>query len=108
MACGCNSTDANDLKREATQLGKTAQRAATNATVAGKVNAALALRKGVEMKGLHIEAEGGKVTISGHVRTPEEKKLVLEVVNNTRGVDQVVDKLRVEAESKPAADALKK
>lgn len=98
LAClaGCNSQDAGDLKRDAAQLGETAKRAATNATVAAKVNTALSLRKGIDMKGLHIENTAGTVTVGGHVRTPEEKRLVLDVVNNTRGVDKVVDQLRIE------------
>jgi len=100
-AIGCNSTDATDLKRDATQLGQTAQRAATNATVAGKVNAALALRKGVDMKGLHVSAEGGVVTIGGHVGSAQEKKTVLDVANNTVGVERVIDQINI-AEQKPA------
>lgn len=100
-AIGCNSTDATDLKRDATQLGQTAQRAATNATVAGKVNAALALRKGVDMKGLHVSTEGGVVTIGGHVGSAQEKKTVLDVANNTVGVERVIDQINI-AEQKPA------
>ena len=89
------------MEKDASKLGQTASRAATNATVAGKVNAALALRKGVSLKGLHIEATGGTVTISGHVGSAVEKKTVLDVANNTVGVDKVVDQIRIEAE-KPA------
>lgn len=97
---GCNAQDASDLKRDAGQLTQTATRAATNATVAVKVNTVLSLRKGVDMSGLHIESKGGVVTVSGHVRNAEEKRVVIETVNNTRGVDQVVDQLNIEPPKK--------
>lgn len=95
VLCGCNSQDRTDLAKDASQLGKTASRAATNATVAGKVEAALALRKGVSTKGLHIEATGPVVTISGTVDSMAKKKVVLDVANNTVGVDTVIDKISV-------------
>jgi osmotically-inducible protein OsmY len=72
--------------------------------VAGKVNAALALRKGVHLKGLRVEAVGGVVTIGGHVSTPKEKATVLDVATNTVGVERVIDQLRVEPDKKSAND----
>ena len=101
IVSGCNSNDATNLKQDASQLGKTATRAAANATVAGKVNMALSLRKGVSIKNLHVEAEGNVVTIGGHVNTALEKQTVLDVANNTIGVDRVVDQIRVEPAGKP-------
>lgn len=102
LVSGCNSNDATNLKQDASQLGKTATRAAANATVAGKVNMALSLRKGVSIKNLHIEAEGNVVTIGGHVNSALEKQTVLDVANNTVGVDRVVDQIRVEPAVKPS------
>jgi len=98
----CNPNDQNDLKKDASQLGQTAQRAAANATVAGKVETALALRKGVDVKTLHIEAEGGVVTISGHVDSALERQNVLNVANETVGVDRVVDKMTLQTANAPA------
>jgi len=95
LAIGCNAQDKTDLQRDATQLGQTAKRAATNATVAGKVETALALRKGVDVKTLHIEADGSTVTISGHVDSALQKQSVLDVANETVGVDRVIDKINV-------------
>ncbi len=92
---GCNAQDKTDLQRDATQLGQTAKRAATNATVAGKVETALALRKGVDVKTLHIEADGSTVTISGHVGSALEKQSVLDVANETVGVERVIDKMNI-------------
>lgn len=93
---GCNATDAADLKGDAGKLAESAARSAVNASVVAKVNTALSLRKGVHMEGLHIEGEAGTITVGGHVRTAAEKKLVLEIARETRGVEKLVDKLRVE------------
>lgn len=99
----CNPTDAKELKSdvgdiatEAGDLAESAARSAGNATVAAKVNTALSLRKGVHMEGLHIEAEGGTVTVGGHVSTQKEKDLVLTIARETRGVEKLIDELRVE------------
>ena len=95
LLVACNSKDAADLSRDVGKVAKTATRAAGNAQLAGRVNAALAQRKGVDMSGLHVESEGGTVTLGGHVRTAKEKRTVLDTVNGIRGVDKVVDKLTI-------------
>jgi osmotically-inducible protein OsmY len=97
VAAGCNSSDAKELSQDAGRLAKTAGRAVGNAQLAARVNAALANRKGVDMSGLHVEAEKGVVTLGGHVRNAEEKQRVLETARDVRGVDKVVDKLRIQA-----------
>ena len=92
---GCNPTDSAELAADSKKLAATAQRAATNATVAAKVSTALSLRKGVDMGGLKVEAEGGVVTLKGKTRTSKEKALILDIATNTRGVERVVDQLTV-------------
>ena len=92
----CNSQDAKDLTRDVGQVAKTATRAAGNAQLVVRVNAELAQRKGVDVSGLHIENVGGTVTVGGHVRTAKEKNTVLNAVKEIRGVEKVVDKLRIE------------
>ncbi|RYG39646.1 BON domain-containing protein [bacterium] len=95
LVVGCNSKDASELSKDAGKLAKTGVRAAGNAQLAGRVNAALAQRKGVEMSGLHIEAEGGTVTVGGTARDKAEKTRILDTVRGIRGADKVVDKLKV-------------
>ena len=92
----CNPTDAKDLQSDARNLADTATRAAANASVAAKVSTALNLRKGVHLEGIDIDSEAGTVTISGEVETQEEKDLILEIAQETRGVEEVVDEIRVE------------
>lgn len=93
---GCNSQDASDLKRDVGKLADTGGRAINNAQLVARVEAALAQRKGVDMSGLHIEAKNGVVTLGGHVRSSEEKHLVQETTDGIRGVDKIVNNLRIE------------
>jgi osmotically-inducible protein OsmY len=95
---GCNSEDAHDLSRDAGNLAQSATKAAGNAEVVVRVNAQLAQTKGVDVSGLHIENKAGVVTVGGHVRTAEEKALVLKTTESIRGVDKVVDDLRIAKE----------
>lgn len=96
--CACNPQDASDLGDSVEDLAKTSAKAAGNASVAGKVNLALSLRKGVHMEFLHIEAKGGTVTVGGHVTTKAEHDLILKIAQETRGVEKVIDDLRIEPE----------
>jgi osmotically-inducible protein OsmY len=94
-AIGCNSEDANKVSQDARELAGSAGKAIGGMTLAAKVNMALGLHKNVDMTGLHIEAKDGVVKVGGHVDTAKEKETVLQVVNGTKGVDKVVDELRI-------------
>ncbi len=97
LLAGCSSQDAKNLGQDTAALAKDTGQALGSATLAGKVNSVLSLRKGVDMSGLHIEAADSTVTISGHVRNSEEKQRVLNTVDGIRGVDKIVSKdLRVQ------------
>jgi len=96
---GCNPEDANNLKTDTQKLGRDIVPIVSSATLATKVNTHLTLHKGVDMSGLHIETRDKTVTVSGHVRDQHMRQVVIGVVKETTGVDNVVDKLTVE---KPA------
>jgi osmotically-inducible protein OsmY len=96
VAIGCNSEDAADLKRDAGALAKSGTRALSNGQLVARINLALGQTKGVDMEGLHIEAKAGVVTVGGHVRNAEEKKRVISVTESVRGVEKVVDDLRIQ------------
>lgn len=98
LLAGCNARDAGNLSRDTSELVKHTAEAAGSVSVAARVNTVLSLRKGVSMSGLHIEADGGVVTVSGSVRDAAEKQRVLATVEATRGVERVVDKLRIAKE----------
>lgn len=95
LMTGCNSQDASNLKGDVQDLAKHTGDAIGSASVAGKVNTVLSLRKGVDMSGLHVEAKGSTVTLGGHVRNEEEHQRILDTVNGIRGVDKLIDKLTV-------------
>jgi osmotically-inducible protein OsmY len=93
---GCNPQDASNLSKDTAHLAKDTGEALGSATLAGKVNTVLSLRKGVDMSGIHIDAASdGVVTLGGHVRNTEERQRVVETVNGIRGVDKVIDNLKV-------------
>lgn len=100
---GCNPQDASELKQDTGKLAETAGKvaesagkASVNAGLAAKVNSHLLLHKGVDISGLHIEADKGHVTVSGHVGSAAEKQRVLVIVRDTAGVEKMTDSLRVE------------
>lgn len=92
---GCNSRDAGNLTSDVKDIAGHAGQAVGSTALAAKVNAALVMKKGVDMSGLHIEAKDGVVTVGGHVRNANEKKTVLATVKETSGVDKLVDQLRI-------------
>ncbi len=92
---GCNSTDKKNLAEDAQKLATTAGTALKNAELAGKVNGVLTVWKGVDMSGFEVQTEGSTVTLNGTVRDDAEKRRILMVVNQVRGVEKVIDKLKV-------------
>lgn len=94
---GCNSEDAANLRHDTQKLGQDIGPAVAGAGLVAKVTTALSLHKGVDQSGLHLEANGSTITVSGHVKDEHAKQTVLNVIKETTGVDKVVsDKLRVE------------
>ena len=94
LLSGCNEKDAKSLATDSRKLAQSSGVALGNATLAGKVNSVLAVWKGVEM-GFKVEAEDGKVTLSGEVRNAEERQRILNVVQSIRGVDKIINKLTI-------------
>ena len=95
--CGCNPKDAADLKQDAGKLIKTTGEAAGNAKVAGNVNLILASWKGVHLDRMRVEAKDNVVTLVGTVPTAKEKAEIERVCKQIRGVDKVINELKVEA-----------
>ena len=92
----CNPQDARNLAQDTRSIAMHTGQAVGNGGLAAQVNTVLALRKGVDMSGIHIDAAGGTVTLGGHVRNEAEHRRVLQTVQDTRGVNSVVDNLRVQ------------
>ena len=92
---GCNASDQKNLTEDTKKLASTATEAAGNASLAGKVNGVFAVWKGIDMNGWQVEAKDGVVTLNGEVRNKAEKNRILYVVHQIRGVEKVVDNLKV-------------
>jgi len=94
---GCNSQDTDKIGSDVKNVAQDVGNSLSGLSLAGKVNTALALRKDVDMKNLHIEAKDGVVTVTGHVKSADEKGRVFDVIYNTVGVTRVDNSgLRVE------------
>jgi len=89
---GCNDSDQADLKKDATKLAESSTRSLANAGLAAKVNTVLNLRKGLDASTFSVESEAGTITLKGTIPTAKAKKLILELVRETKGVERVVDK----------------
>ena len=98
--CGCNPQDAAELKQDAGKLVNSTKVAAGNATVASKVTIVLASWKGIHQDRFRVEAKGDTVTLVGTVPTAKEKAEVERIAKQVRGVDTVINNLKVAAEEK--------
>lgn len=94
VLAGCNSQDASNLGKDTKQMASDAGHAFGGTALAAKVNTSLSLHKGIDMSGLHIEAQDSTVTVGGHVRDKHEHQVVISTVKDTTGVDHVIDKLK--------------
>ncbi len=92
---GCNDKDKKGLTEDAQKLAVTAGTALKNAELAGKVNGVLTVWKGVDMSGFQVQTEGSTVNLEGTVRDEAERKRILRAVNQIRGVEKVIDKLKI-------------
>lgn len=97
---GCNPTDSKELAADAKKLGQTAGRAANNAQLAGRVRLALSQTKDVDISRVEIFAESGVVTLKGEVKTRSERPLMVRLVREIKGVNQVINKLVVSPSKK--------
>lgn len=91
LAFGCKPEDTEKVTSDVKSAASDAGQALSGLTLEGKVQTALRLRKDVDASTLHISAKDGVVTVSGTVKSPEERSSVYAVVNNTVGVESVKD-----------------
>ena len=70
-------------RQELGQAAANAQQAAANAALEGKVNTALATRKGIDAKAIDVEANGGHVVLKGDVASREHADLAVRVAQET-------------------------
>ncbi len=66
-----------------------------DAALLAAVESALVAQTGVNVTGVHVHANAGTVTLTGHAATPAIKSTMLAAVRKTPGVRNVVDRLAV-------------
>ena len=93
---GCSAQDAHNIGEDTKKLGQDIAPVIGGAALHAKVSAHLAMHKGIDMSGLHLESSDKTVTVSGHVRDAGMHKKVIQAIQETTGVDKVVDKLNVQ------------
>ena len=77
------------------RLVRYAGQSAEDATIAAKLKATLAMRKGLDEGEIHLDVEEGVVRLTGWVSTTGKKRLVADVVRSTVGVTRVDNRLKV-------------
>lgn len=95
LAAGCSTADTQQISTDAGKLGQSLNQSLTNTTLSGKVLAHMSLRKRIDPAGIRVEVKGATVTLTGSVKTSEERELAATVARETKGVDFVDNKLEV-------------
>jgi hypothetical protein len=80
-------------RQELGQAAANAQQAAANQALEAKVKSALATRKGMDAKGINVEARNGHVVLKGDVAGREQADLAIRVTQETEGVTSVENQL---------------
>jgi osmotically-inducible protein OsmY len=78
------------------QAADTVRETSADAFLTAKVKTALALSKSASAFSVDVDSDGGTVTLTGAAPSNEIKEAVLDVVRDTEGVLQVVDRVQID------------
>jgi osmotically-inducible protein OsmY len=78
---------------KAENAGDRAKSAAGDAALTAKVKSALMAEPGIDSLQIDVDTNGGRVTLSGEVDSPENRSRALQVARGVDGVSGVVDRL---------------
>ena len=87
---------AAELGERAAVASARAGEAVRDASVTAKIKAKMALDDLVKARTIDVTTDGTSVTLSGRVHSNDERDRALRLARETEGVQQVVDRLRVE------------
>ncbi|MFC4158403.1 BON domain-containing protein [Chitinimonas lacunae] len=90
-----DATSQADTNRNADTAGRTTGQAIDNATLTGKVKAALASDAGLKTLTLNVDSNDGVVTVSGTVPSQQMSDSVNQVVRGVEGVRSVQNNVTV-------------
>jgi osmotically-inducible protein OsmY len=72
-----------------------AEQAVASAAVTSKIKAMMALDDLVKAADIDVDTDGSVVTLTGDVRSADERRRALRIATETAGVTRVVDRLKV-------------
>lgn len=94
---GCNQADRNRMEQKAENAAEKTERTIDNAALTTAVKSKLAadVRLGT-LTSINVDSSGTTVTLSGHVKTSEEKSYAEDVAKTVDGVSMVVNRLEIQ------------
>jgi hyperosmotically inducible protein len=69
----------------------------SDSALTAKIKSKMVLDDDIEARGIDVDTSGTTVTLSGVVRSADERDRAVRLAQETKGVTKVVDKLRVRA-----------
>ena len=97
---GCNPAqearvdqNVKGMRQELAQGVNQAQKAAADQMLEGKVKQVLTARKGLNARGIDVEAKGGTVTLRGEVPDAYQGRLAEQTAMEIEGVEGVINQL---------------
>ena len=104
---GCTQADKAEVneqvagaREELNEATARAQQAAANAALEARVKTALETRKGLDVRGLDVEAKNGMVTLKGNIPSRDQAELAERTAMETQGVQSVQNHLMVPVPAK--------
>lgn len=96
---GAVTPAARSIARGSRRVIRAAGQAADDAALAAKVRAVLMIRKGLEVREVHVGADEGVVHLTGYAANAAQKHVAGETVRRVQGVAGVVNQLVVRRKS---------
>jgi hyperosmotically inducible periplasmic protein len=100
---GTTGVDTDRAREKAAELGERAAVASAkagdavrDASTTTKITAKMALDDVVKARTIDVSTDGSTVTLSGRVHSQTERDRAVRIARETEGVQQVVDRLRIE------------
>jgi osmotically-inducible protein OsmY len=75
------------------------KQAVANATLTARIKSELLVNKNTAGLSINVDSKNGDVTLSGEVKSDEEKELAAKIADNTNGEGSVTNNLRVVSDS---------
>ena len=86
---------AEEAKERTAEAARQARKALADGSLTAKIKAKMALDDHVKALDLNVDTAGTVVTVSGSVRTEQERDRALALARETAGVTQVIDKMTI-------------